>query len=210
MSQGRQSSPMGGIRDFAYNKTMLFKLADHQRVARGEFSVTYRLWKSPHVKKGATYRSGFGGAYHILDVSLVRAGDISDKDARAAGSSDRLALLKLAGEHTRTKVTPRMNLYRVSFRYVKKEPKRETLDVEEVLSRLARLDKTKPWTELALTLIERNPRVVARELASEAGFHTLDFKVNIRKLKKLGLTISCEVGYELTPLGQSTLDRMRA
>jgi hypothetical protein len=196
--------------DFAYNRTMIFKLADHQRVARGEFTVTYRLWKSPHVKKGATYRSGFGGAYHILDVSLVRAGDISDKDARAAGSTDRQALLKLAGEHTRIKVTPSMKLYRVSFRYVDKEPKRETLGVDEVLSRLARLDKAKPWTEMALTLIERNPRVVARELAGEAGFDTLDFKVNIRKLKKLGLTTSLDIGYELTPLGQDTLDRMRA
>jgi hypothetical protein len=191
---------------------MLFKLADHQRVARGEFSVTYRLWKSPHVKKGATYATGFGGAYHILDVNIVRAGDITDKDARSAGCLNRVTLLKLAGEHTRTKITPRMNLYRVTLRYVDKEPEREqdTLDVDEVLVRLARLDKKKPWTEMALTLIERNPRVVARELASEAGQDTLDFKVDVRKLKKIGLTTSHDVGYELTALGQATLDRMRA
>jgi hypothetical protein len=190
---------------------MIFKLADHQRVARGEFTVTYRLWKSPHVKKGATYPTGFGGAYRILDVSIVRAEDITDKDARSAGCLDRVSLLTLAGEHTRTKITPKMNLYRVSFRYMDKEPERkqDTLDVDEVLARLARLDKTKPWTERALRLIERNPRVVARELASEAGYNTLDFKLNIRKLKKLGLTTSHDVGYELTVLGQATLDRMR-
>ena len=189
---------------------MLFKLADHQRVARGELTVTYRLWKSPHVKKGGTYPSGFGGAYHILDIRTVRAEEITDKDARAAGSSDRKALLKLAGAHTGTKVTPKMNLYRVTLRYVDREPERKTLDVEEVLARLARLDKARSWTEEALTLIERNPRIVARELAEEAGMNTLDFKINIRKLKALGLTTSHDVGYELTALGQSVLGRMRS
>jgi len=189
---------------------MLFKLADHQRVARGELTVTYRLWKSPHVKKGVTYPSGFGGAYHILDVRTVRAEEITDKDARAAGSSDRKALLKLAGEHTRTKVTPKMNLFRVTLRYVNKAPARKKLDIDEVLERLARLDKARPWTEEALTLIERNPRIVARELAEEAGMNTLDFKINIRKLKALGLTTSHDVGYELTALGQSVLGRMRS
>jgi hypothetical protein len=188
----------------------LFTLADHQRVARHEFTVTYRLWKSSHVKKGATYPSGFGGAYHILNVTLVRAGDITDKDARSAGSPDRAALLELVGKHTRTKVTARMRLHRVEFRYEEDAPEREMLDVEQVLIRLARLDKaTRPWTENALTLIERNPRVVARELAEEAGYPALDFKVNIRKLKKLGLTTSHDIGYELTELGQAALDRLR-
>jgi hypothetical protein len=189
----------------------LFTMADHRRVAAGEFQVTYRLWKSSHVKKGATYPTGFGGAYHIVDVIRVRAGDITDSDAIASGSPNRAELLKTVGKHTKTKVTPRMTLYRVAFRYVNKAPERRKLGVDEAVARLARLDKaTRPWTEMALTLIERNPRVVARELAEEAGSATLDFKVNIRKLKKLGLTTSHDVGYELTELGQATLDRLRA
>src|SRR5215467_853950 len=151
----------------------LFTLADHKRVARHEFNVTYRLWKSSHVTKGATYPTGIGGAYHIVDVSIVRAGDITDKDARDAGSPDRATLLELVGRHTKTKVTSRMKLYRVEFRYLKDEPQREKLDVDQALVRLARLDKaTRPWTEDALTLIERNPRVVARELARDAGYDT--------------------------------------
>src|SRR4051794_36061872 len=105
---------------------MLFTFADYQRVARGEITVTYRLWQSPHVKKGATYASGFGGAYHILDIRTVRAEEITDADARAAGSSDRKAVLKLAGEHTRTRITPKMHLYRVTLRYVEGEPERQT------------------------------------------------------------------------------------
>lgn len=188
----------------------LFTMTDHRRVARHEFTVTYRLWKSSHVRKGATYPTGVGGAYHIVDVTLVRAGDITDKDARDAGSPDRKALLELVGKHTKTKVTSRMKLYRVEFQYLEAEPERIELSVEQVIVRLARLDKaSRPWTEAALTLIERNPRIVARELAREAGYDTLDFKVNIRKLKRLGLTTSHDVGYELTELGQAILDRLR-
>ena len=38
---------------------------------------------------------------------------------------------------------------------------------------------------------------------------TLPFKVDVRKLKALGLAISHEIGYELAPLGQEVLDRLR-
>ena len=33
-----------------------------------------------------------------------------------------------------------------------------------------------------------------------------DFKLNVRKLKNLGLTLSFPVGYQLTELGQTYLD----
>jgi hypothetical protein len=35
-----------------------------------------------------------------------------------------------------------------------------------------------------------------------------DFKVNVRKLKALGLTLSLTVGYELSDLGQAYLDSL--
>jgi hypothetical protein len=40
-------------------------------------------------------------------------------------------------------------------------------------------------------------------LARSAGFDTLPFKANVRKLKGLGLTTSLEVGYELSPRGRT-------
>jgi hypothetical protein len=48
--------------------------------------------------------------------------------------------------------------------------------------------------------------VVARRLAAKLDWDTPDFKAHVRKLKALGLTISCEVGYELSESGQSYLD----
>jgi predicted transcriptional regulator len=62
-----------------------------------------------------------------------------------------------------------------------------------------------PWTLQVLRLIEAHPRVVARLLAAEFGWETLDFKAHVRRLKHMGLTISHEVGYELSDAGRRVL-----
>jgi hypothetical protein len=46
---------------------------------------------------------------------------------------------------------------------------------------------------------------VASKLAKQLGRETLPFKVDVRKLKKLGLTQSFEVGYEISPRGRAYL-----
>jgi hypothetical protein len=74
-------------------------------------------------------------------------------------------------------------------------------DIENLTQRLARLDARGPWTAVTLRLIRRYPRVAASKLAARLGRETLPFKVDVRKLKRLGLTQSFEVGYELSPRG---------
>lgn len=49
----------------------LFTAADCARVAAGELTVTWRLWKRAHVKVGRAYPAGTG-AVVIDDVRLVR------------------------------------------------------------------------------------------------------------------------------------------
>src|SRR4051794_17193487 len=186
----------------------LFTLPEHRRVAAGEYRVTFRLWKSAHVKKGAVYPTGFDGAYRIDDVRVVRAGDLTDADAWASGSPDVAALFKIVGAHTKTKITKATKLYRVELTYLPEPPPKKALSVDEIVKRLARFDRDRPWTRTALALIARHPRVLARELAAEAGIPTPIFKVDVRKLKRLGLTTSHVRGYELTALGQEVLDRL--
>ncbi len=67
------------------------------------------------------------------------------------------------------------------------------------------MDRDAPWTRTTLKLIEKNPRVAASKLAAKLGRETLEFKTDVRKLKKLGLTQSFEVGYELSPRGKAYL-----
>jgi hypothetical protein len=39
------------------------------------------------------------------------------------------------------------------------------------------------------------------------GRETAPFKIDVRKLKGMGLTRSFEIGYELSPRGRAVLDR---
>jgi hypothetical protein len=185
-----------------------FTSADHARVASGELTVTWRLWKYPHVKAGHDYSTGFGYV-HVDDVRCVRAAEVSDSDALEARLPDVDSLLELAASHTRASIQPDTLLYRVQFRFLSEPPPRPELSIVEVSRRLRRIDSASrrgAWTHRSLRLIEENPGVAAGQLAADMGLATRDFKVNVRKLKALGLTVSLETGYELSMLGQAYLD----
>jgi hypothetical protein len=189
---------------------LLFTAADHGRVANGEITVTYRLWKRAHVKAGKTYATGFGDVF-IEDVRVVPSAFIDAEDVRLSGCIDSDEVRRKAGEHTRTVVGPETLLHRVQFRYLGASAAREpdaAADPPALAKRLARLDRSSPhgaWTLQTLRLIAENPRVRARDLATRLGMETQPFKANVRKLKRLGLTRSFEVGYELTDLGLEVL-----
>lgn len=71
------------------------------------------------------------------------------------------------------------------------------------------MDRDTPWTAATLAIIEKNPRVVASQLAKTLGRVREEFKADVRKLKKLGLTQSFEVGYEIAPRGRAYLAATR-
>ena len=82
---------------------------------------------------------------------------------------------------------------------------------EELKARLERLDlysKQGHWTEKILLTIKGNPNLHAIGIAKLTGFEKEWLKLNIRKLKNLGLTISHNVGYELSPLGNEYLNKI--
>ncbi len=188
-----------------------FTAADHERVQRGELTVTWRLWKYAHVKAGGDYSTGFGFV-HIDDVTTARAGDVMDADAIECGLPDAAALVELACSHTGATATEDTLLYRVRFHYLEEPPEKPQLGFEEIDSRLRSLDRaspTGPWTVMALRLIEDNPGVAARLLAPEIRLDTPAFKTRVRRLKALGLTLSLESGYELSERGQAYLDRLQ-
>ena len=85
-------------------------------------------------------------------------------------------------------------------------------DVAEIDSRLDRLDRASShgaWTMQTLDLVRRRPHTRAPDLAAEVGRERDPFKLDVRKLKNLGLTISHPVGYELSPRGMAYLGRTR-
>ena len=191
---------------------MLFEQRFWGPIAAGDVTVTFRRWKRRQVVAGNRYRTP-GGIIEVTELDVVGEGDITLADARSAGYPSVEALVAdLRG-------TPELPLYRIRFRPVGGPDPRAELaadgaltdeDVAVLDTRLARLDAASshgPWTAETLALIAERPGVRAGDLADLAGRERLPFKTDVRKLKNLGLTLSLEVGYRLSPRGAAYLAR---
>jgi hypothetical protein len=178
-------------------------------LAAGDITVAFRRWKRPTVKAGGTLRSP-GGFLAIDSVEIVGEDALDDAQARRAGYGDLAELRKELGTPTADR-----SLYRVEFHLAGPDPRdvlrgNDTLtdaDVAELRARLARLDRVapKPWTAATLHAIASQPAVVSTTLAEQLGMERPAFKLNVRKLKALGLTESLDVGYRLSPRGRALL-----
>ena len=189
----------------------MFRREDRERVTKGEITVSYRLWRSAKVKAGKSYRTPLG-TIAIDDVQVIPAAMIARRDVRLTGCKSIAEIRDLAGEHTKTHVADDTLLHRVQFRFlgdVAPAPAAtRPLDLEELAMRLAKMDQRSPrgaWTQAVLISIADQPRTPARILCAQLDWERLDFKSHVRKLKALGLTISHEVGYELSEAGRRYL-----
>jgi hypothetical protein len=185
-------------------------------IADGSITVAFRRWKAPTVVAGRPYRTG-GGRVEVLSVAVIDSRRISMADARRAGyASPAEVRAQLRGGPDGA---GEWRVYRVEFRRLDEPDPRETLanddrlgpdDVAAITARLERLDRVSsfgPWTRPTLELIAAHPGVRAPDLAASVGRETAPFKLDVRKLKNLGLTISLRVGYRLSPRGAAYLDQ---
>src|SRR3954466_7861656 len=192
---------------------MRFEARLQQGLVDGTITACFRRWRRSQVVAGRRYRSPIG----MVEVDAVEVlpdeSAITLSNARGAGYdsiADAVAgVLGRPDEET--------TLYLVRLHRVDEPDPRSVLAADADLSdddraeldrRLARLDrasKTGPWTMTVLRLIESRPAVRAPDLAASLGRETQPFKLDVRKLKALGLTISLERGYRLSPRGEAYL-----
>ena len=181
----------------------------------GSITVAFRGWTRPTVVVGRPYRTG-GGRIEVVSVYEVEPSSVTEADARAAGhESVEDALAQVRTDEGRT-------LWRVEFRRLDEPDPREALantseltdeDLADLDKRLGRLDaasKHGEWTEVYLRLVAEHPARRAPDLAEMVERETQPFKLDIRKLKNLGLTTSLKIGYELSPRGRAWLDALDA
>jgi hypothetical protein len=187
---------------------MLFTADSVPGLADGTITLTFRTWSRPQAKVGGRYRV-WGLLLEVDSVERVDPATISDMEARRAGHASAAALrdaLEKKGHDG--------EVWRVEFRCVGADDRiarrnETTLDPEKFANmerRLARLDKaseTGAWTRRTLDLIEAYPGVVSTRLAARMNMERPAFKVNVRKLKEMGLTESLEIGYRLSALGEA-------
>ena len=94
-------------------------------------------------------------------------------------------------------------------------PASGTVSGEELAALVQRLEamdrrsRSGPWTLATLRAIEARPGVLAARLATSLGRPRDEFKRDVRKLKVLGLTLSLEIGYRLTPRGEALISAIK-
>ncbi len=194
---------------------LLFKKPFWDGLVNGEIRLTFRRWQRPHVRPGGRYRCHPIGVIEVDAIAQVTVNDLTEADARRAGFGNRDALIAYLAELG--PLDDATALYRVELHHGGDGDRVELAlsasltpaDVEAIGAKLARLDRGGAWTRATLALIARRPRVAASKLAAKLGRETQPFKQDVRKLKRLGLTQSFEVGYELSPRGRAYLDAIR-
>jgi hypothetical protein len=199
-------------------RVLLFQKRFHQGLVDGSVTLTFRRWEKPHVKPGGRYRCHPIGVLVVDRLDRVRLSDITQRDAQRTGFASRDELVDYIRSGPGGPASDDTELYRVELHHGGEEDRVDIAlddrlsseDVEAIAARLARMDAKGEWTATTLRLIQANPRVAASKLASKLGRETLPFKVDVRKLKRLGLTQSFEVGYDVSPRGRAFLEAVRA
>ena len=190
---------------------LLFKKAFHQGLIDGSITLTFRRWERAQVKPGGRYRCHPIGVLEVDAIDTVPLADITDADARASGFPSRAELVEAVGAGDGP-------LFRVKLRHIGDADARpeafaaeltreQVADISAKLEKLDRASPVGPWTRKALKLIAKHPHRRAGDLADLCRREKLEFKEDVRKLKRLGLTISHEVGYSLSPRGEAFLSK---
>jgi hypothetical protein len=175
-------------------------------IANGSITLVLRRWDAPRAKPGGTQRT-VAGTVRINDVSEY-AGSyrVTAAQARAAGYPDAKTAQKELDRR------PAKHTYLIAVSYLAPDERPELAaddrlsdaDVDAITARLDRWDAaTAPWTRRYLEMIGANEAVRAPDLAARVGLEVPRFKRRVRQLKGLGLTISLDVGYRLSPRGQA-------
>ncbi len=189
---------------------MQFDGRHRAEILAGTVTLTFRRWARRQAVAGHRYRTSLG-IIEVDSVDIVEADAITVADARRAGVASAAELLDQVGGN------PDHALYRVGFHVVDEPDPRSVLaadsdltedDRAELDRRLDHLDRASSygaWTRPTLQLIAEHPAVRAGDLARMVGREQPPFKLDVRKLKNLGLTISLERGYRLSPRGEAYL-----
>ena len=187
---------------------MLFRDRLYPLLRDGSVRLAFRRWRKPAAKAGGRQRIP-GGVLAIDSVRTVDPDDVTEEDARLAGFESCDALL--ADLSTQREG----DIYRIDLHFagpdfraqLREDDRLSEDDVEGLIRRLARLDASSrhgPWTDSVLRVIADNPPGTrAADLAAQLSRETQPFKLDVRKLKELGLTESLVVGYRLSPRGEA-------
>jgi hypothetical protein len=190
---------------------MLFPARVLAGLQAGTVDRAFRRWERPRVRPGGSQRTAIG-VIGFESVEIVDRDQLGEDDARRAGFTSLDALLSFVDRRSDRAI------YRIRLRLLGPDPRvelraalpdaSELADIERRLERLDGASRHGPWTREVLATIRDRPGVPAAELAATFEREKLPFKLDVRKLKELGLTESLRPGYRLSPRGAEVLARL--
>ncbi len=191
---------------------MLLNRDTAEGIANGNITLVLRRWDVPRAKAGGTQRTSAGTIRIDAVTQYPGRHRVTAAQARAAGYPDA----KSAQADLDRK--PARHTYIIEVSYLAPDERPDLAaddhlsdsDVDAITARLKRWDNASggsPWTHAYLELIAANEAVRAPDLAARLGLDTPRFKRRVRQLKGLGLTISLDVGYRISPRGRAYLAR---
>ncbi len=192
---------------------MLFPHHIWRAIKQGEVKLAFRKWKLSRVKPGRMIRSAFG-VIMVDEIKEIHLEEITQEDAHMAGYEHLQILIDALY------AIPEGLIYKIQLHYhseddrisLSADAQLSDADYQKIDASLKKFDKHSnrgDWTMNVLHLIKKHPHTKASELADMLEMEKDWLKINIRKLKNLGLTISHDVGYSISPRGKAFLEKKR-
>ncbi len=192
---------------------MLFKTKFSALIKAQKIETAIRKWTRPTVKENGTLITA-AGQIRIISVKKIKYNEITDKEIIEAGYANRK---ELDHELDRRSVG---EIYRIQFKLEREDPRiklREDenfsdVELDALQKKWQALDArstTKGWPLRILEAINKEPGLPAIQHAKKLGYEKMWFKLHVRKLKNLGLTISLERGYKISPRGKVFLESVK-
>lgn len=178
-------------------------------VASGEIDLAFRRWTKTRVTAEHRFHS-VAGIISVVDIQEISAASITAADAKRAGYTTVAAVMaSLRGNPT----NPLFRIHlvwegadpRIALADAAKVPDDELAQITKTLDRLDARSSHGPWTREILRLIQQHPGRRAADIAVALGRDKERVKLDVRKLKNLGLTRSLTIGYEISPRGHAYL-----
>jgi hypothetical protein len=196
--------------EFRNCSSMLFKQKDLEGIKAGKITLSFRNWKRLSIHTGSEIKTSIG-VIRIGSIREIQLDEITDEEAVEAGFASAKSLTGLLQSQKEGQI------YKIAASYLKEDPRielrakslmseEEFAEIKASLDNLDKLSKVGKWTTKTLIAIKDNPKLKAADLAVVAKKEKEWLKLNVRKLKALGLTISHEPGYTLSPRGEAYLE----
>jgi hypothetical protein len=194
---------------------LLFPKEEHDKIKRGEITVTFRDWDKLRVEPGKDYKSFNLGFVRVNEIAFIDLKKIPPEDLEAAGFSDMDDFKAVF-----RKRNPGFNfgsgrVIRIAFSYLGAENRmagglrpndHELIRIMERLVEIDVMSDLKVKSEDVLSFIQLDKPINSTNVAEHFGITREEARKCLVQLKAEGMVTSRRDGYTLTVRGKTYLD----